>query len=226
MNSSAWLSSDEDEEVEGKIEYYFDPAKGLDFKFSSGSRGVESEENRRHLVSKGQLQMRKEFKFMEPDELYDPDSDEENDRWVQRYVYQSSIRKEELRSSDALLSCPCCFTAVCLDCVKLDDTANQWRAIEAINVNIDSTQPYLYQERRKPAMPGRRVTEEEEESSSDDEELGVENKTDALKPIVATDGVPPEDVYYKVHCSICNVQVAYVDGNDIFHFWNVFPSSS
>ena len=46
-------------------------------------------------------------------------------------------KKKKARSSAALLSCPCCFTTVCVDCVKADEVSNQWCAIDAQNCVIN-----------------------------------------------------------------------------------------
>lgn len=43
-------------------------------------------------------------------EFYDPDLDDVDERWVDR--------QRKGRTSDAVLSCPACFTTLCLDCQR------------------------------------------------------------------------------------------------------------
>lgn len=43
-------------------------------------------------------------------DLYDPVLDDKDEAWV--------VRKRQGRKSDAVLSCPCCFTTLCIDCQR------------------------------------------------------------------------------------------------------------
>ena len=43
-------------------------------------------------------------------EFYDPDLDDVDERWINR--------QRKGRTSDAVLSCPACFTTLCLDCQR------------------------------------------------------------------------------------------------------------
>ena len=59
-------------------------------------------------------------------EFYDPLLDERDEAWMQR---QRGGRK-----SDAILSCPSCFTTVCLDCQQHHTNEGQYRAMFCMNV--------------------------------------------------------------------------------------------
>lgn len=43
-------------------------------------------------------------------EFYDSDLDDKDELWM--------VKKRDSRTSDALLSCPACFTTVCLECQR------------------------------------------------------------------------------------------------------------
>lgn len=47
----------------------------------------------------------------QPDPLYDPDADARDDVWMEQ--------QRQGRQTDALLSCPGCFTSVCIDCQQV-----------------------------------------------------------------------------------------------------------
>jgi hypothetical protein len=57
------------------------------------------------------------------DPLFDPDIDAIDQRWADRHsrVHAASAttptnKKGVTRITDAVLSCPCCFTTLCFDC--------------------------------------------------------------------------------------------------------------
>ncbi|KAJ0970043.1 hypothetical protein J5N97_022920 [Dioscorea zingiberensis] len=63
-------------------------------------------------------------------EFYDPNLDEKDELWVRKQ------RKEG--HSDAVLSCPACFTTLCLDCQRHAEYATQFRAMFVTNCEIKS----------------------------------------------------------------------------------------
>lgn len=52
-------------------------------------------------------------------EFYDPNVDDKDELWVQR--------RREGRISDAVLSCPACFTTLCLDCQRYKSSLSYQR---------------------------------------------------------------------------------------------------
>eukprot|EP01023_Acetabularia_acetabulum_P028918 TRINITY_DN2731_c0_g2_i2.p2 TRINITY_DN2731_c0_g2~~TRINITY_DN2731_c0_g2_i2.p2 ORF type:complete len:145 (-),score=22.57 TRINITY_DN2731_c0_g2_i2:211-645(-) len=58
-------------------------------------------------------------------QLYDPELDEIDERW--------SNKQRCGRASDAILSCPCCFTTLCIDCQKHARIQTQYRAMFVMN---------------------------------------------------------------------------------------------
>jgi len=63
------------------------------------------------------------------DLLYDPEMDDDDERWVnrQRMSYQPALARQtasgarrRLPHSDAVLNCPACMSLLCLDCQRLN----------------------------------------------------------------------------------------------------------
>ena len=57
------------------------------------------------------------------DLLYDPEMDDDDERWVtsQRQRYQPAagdVTARRLPNSDAVLNCPACMSLLCLDCQR------------------------------------------------------------------------------------------------------------
>lgn len=61
----------------------------------------------------------------EPPEFFDPEADDKSEAWV------SKLRGG--RRSDAILSCPQCFTTLCLECQQHAHQHNQFRAMFVMN---------------------------------------------------------------------------------------------
>lgn len=60
-----------------------------------------------------------------PPEFYDPDADDRDERWV--------AKQRKGHKSDAVLSCPLCFTTLCVDCQQHARYENQFRAMFVMN---------------------------------------------------------------------------------------------
>lgn len=67
-----------------------------------------------------------------PDPLYDPEADDKDAAWV--------AKERSGRASDAILSCPGCFTTLCLECQQHEQYHGQFRAVSAYNVVVDKNQ--------------------------------------------------------------------------------------
>jgi len=48
-----------------------------------------------------------------------------------------SVKALKPRSSDAVLSCPCCFHILCMDCQRHEKYSNQYRAMFVIDIAVD-----------------------------------------------------------------------------------------
>lgn len=157
---------------------------------------------------------------LKPDDLFDENADEENEAWVYKHrrggteetvtikkPQSSKLEQAKLlkpRNSDAVLSCPCCFEIVCMDCQQHEKYSNQYRAMFVMNIGVDWRHELVY-----------------------------DAKTNGLvdKPAAPTHQVPPEQenqqqVYFSVHCHSCHTQVAALDMTDeVYHFFGCLSSA-
>ncbi|KAL4422228.1 hypothetical protein ABPG77_009703 [Micractinium sp. CCAP 211/92] len=63
-----------------------------------------------------------------PPEFYDPEADDKDEAWIRK------MRRSH--RSDAILSCPLCFTTLCIDCQQHDKFENQFRAMFVMNCRV------------------------------------------------------------------------------------------
>ncbi|KAJ4456849.1 putative e2f-associated phosphoprotein [Paratrimastix pyriformis] len=96
--------------------------------------------------------------------------------------------------TDAVLNCPSCFTPLSYACQRHEKFQNQFRAIFVLNCLIDRSTSLIYNE------------ETQEHLSA------------------APPGTPSDQVYFNVSCAHCGERVGVVDSEEIFVFYNVFPS--
>lgn len=94
--------------------------------------------------------------------------------------------------SDAVLSCPNCFTVMCRDCQQHDRYHDQYRAMFVENCIIDHLSRDLS---RPPGM---------EFNGCDIERLKI-----------------PNNYYSPVMCTECSEEVAACDQDEVYHFYNV-----
>ena len=139
------------------------------------------------------------------------------------------------RTSDAILSCPRCFNIVCMDCQQHEKYAGQFRAMFVMNIGVDWNKKIIYDEQ----------IGELKLAASAGGASGVENDTAMQEgdnsAVGGPDKIPHEnssleqnttikqengELYYSVHCSYCQYEVAALDMNDeIYHFFGCLPSS-
>ncbi|GJP85323.1 hypothetical protein CLOP_g15430 [Closterium sp. NIES-67] len=70
-----------------------------------------------------------------PPPWYDAEVDDRDERWMAR-----ERRKRGGRSSDAILSCPGCLSSVCFDCQRHERFITQYRAVFAVNCQVNTSQ--------------------------------------------------------------------------------------
>lgn len=127
-------------------------------------------------------------------EFYDPSLDDKDELWVQK--------RRKGRNSDAVLSCPACFTTLSLECQRHEKYVTQYRAVFATNCKIGSDQ-VLQQNNPKPTA-GKR----------------------GRKSGGSEAGSARSETFYKVTCSACSTEVGVIDEEEVYHFFNVLPSES
>ncbi|XP_077421556.1 E2F-associated phosphoprotein [Vanacampus margaritifer] len=151
--------------------------------------------------------------------LYDPDEDERDQAWVdarrrgyhrKRPVASAHSRRPQaksLPSSDAVLNCPACMTTLCLDCQRHEKYRTQYRAMFVMNCSVNKDQVLRFQ---KPAVrtPRDRKRRKDEAQAS------------------APAGMDADELYRPVQCSECSTEVAVLDKDDVYHFFNILSSHS
>ncbi|NXU64934.1 EAPP protein, partial [Horornis vulcanius] len=147
--------------------------------------------------------------------LYDPEEDSRDQEWVdsQRRGYRNQRRAPQQRqakpaavpNSDAVLNCPACMTTLCLDCQRHESYKTQYRAMFVMNCVVNKEEILKY--RKKVKRRSKKIKHSKEIGSiqSDQEE---------------------EEIYHPVLCTECSTEVAVMDKDEVFHFFNVLASHS
>jgi 3-phenylpropionate/cinnamic acid dioxygenase small subunit len=177
------------------------------------------------------------------DELYDQNLDEEDEAYVYKHLRggmretvtvlqketaedgqpQATTRKQiqvfRPRTSDAVLSCPCCFNIVCMDCQRHQRYLNQYRAMFVMGITVDWHSRLIYNEVQQALVPKEFNVEEE-----------LPNQVPLESSMIGeTTNVPPsykEGEYFSVQCANCNTQVAALDMNEeVYYFHGCLESS-
>ena len=138
------------------------------------------------------------------------------------------------RTSDAVLSCPRCFSIVCMDCQQHESYANQFRAMFVMNIGVDWSKRIYYDEASGELRPcpsearsdqGDRSAPQMEVDSQGDGGGPFQVPHDNVKE-ANSDEVNGREQYYSVHCGYCQHALAALDMKDeIYHFYGCIPSS-
>lgn len=136
-------------------------------------------------------------------EFYDVEMDDKDETWV--------LCKRQGRKSDALLSCPVCFTTLCIDCQRHEIYVTQYRAMFVMNCKVVENQRL-----RRPAESTRQKKDCKKRSNQYNRNCNSlpEDANEKLR----------DEVFKPVCCSVCETEVAVLDENEIYHFFNVMPS--
>jgi hypothetical protein len=151
-------------------------------------------------------------------------SDQDNSAAQNKPMHQALLLKP--RNSDAVLSCPRCFTTVCMDCQQHQSYANQYRAMFVMNIGVDWNKRMMYDD----ALGGLKLLSSQGERS---EHVGNEGE------VIIPDTIPHDldnggrksdndqkEIYYSVHCGYCQWVVAALDMKDeIYYFFGCIASA-
>eukprot|EP00536_Pseudo-nitzschia_multiseries_P007082 jgi/Psemu1/255938/estExt_Genewise1Plus.C_1600038 len=178
------------------------------------------------------------------DFLYDANLDQEDEAYVYKHMrggiqddvgavrqqqqqQQSRSRSQTLpmykpRNSDAVLSCPCCFNIVCMDCQKHKRYANQYRAMFVMGVTVDWNHILVYDDAHRGLVsriePGGSLPLPATATVTTSDSVHSHQTNPMLR---AGDGE-----YYAVECATCGTQVAALDMRDeVYHFHGCLESS-
>ncbi|KAL3792158.1 hypothetical protein HJC23_009622 [Cyclotella cryptica] len=131
------------------------------------------------------------------------------------------------RNSDAVLSCPRCFTTVCMDCQQHESYANQYRAMFVMNIGVDWNKRMVYDD----AVGGLKLLPlGGERSTHSGNEVDANNIPDTIPHDLDNAGLKndndPKQIYYSVHCGYCQWEVAVLDMKDeIYYFFGCIASA-
>lgn len=137
-----------------------------------------------------------EIDYSTKPEFYDPELDDKDEKW---------IHKKKHGRSDAVLSCPACFTTLCLECQRHEKYLTQYRAIFVSNCKIEDKQVPIQRSSKSRSRKRNRRTEGFDGSDA------ISTSNDAIK---------------QVCCSVCSTEVGVIDEDEVYHFFNVLPSES
>jgi E2F-associated phosphoprotein len=123
------------------------------------------------------------------------------------------------RNSDAVLSCPCCFNIVCMDCQKHYKYNNQHRAMFVMGIAVDWQHLLVYDDKIQGLT--RWYPNEQPTASAAASHQSTIVAPDHHHPSEASD-----PIYYAVSCANCHTQVAALDMRDeVYHFFDCIASS-
>merc|ERR1712110_45151 len=139
----------------------------------------------------------KNSKFgLKEDPFFDNEADEEDEKFAKSKNYQKADK------SDAIISCPNCFTVLCVDCQQHTKYKDQYRAMfvrESVKIIPDKIVKF-----RKLDNFGRKRKKGKEDHKLPENEVF--------------------DFYKQAVCENCKNEVAVQDSEEIFHFYNCIAS--
>eukprot|EP00696_Hemimastix_kukwesjijk_P014253 gnl/Hemi2/28205_TR9313_c0_g1_i1.p1 gnl/Hemi2/28205_TR9313_c0_g1~~gnl/Hemi2/28205_TR9313_c0_g1_i1.p1 ORF type:complete len:180 (+),score=41.78 gnl/Hemi2/28205_TR9313_c0_g1_i1:75-614(+) len=157
------------------------------------------------------------------DPLYDAEADDRDQVWRQNRRAKLHGNKGAGVSwhTDAILNCPACFAELCCDCQRHSEYKSQYRAMFVKNVTVVKDQVLRYQTNA---------------NSSRQKNARAQSQTSQQQDFVREPAPPPgwpgggpgggSEMYHPVQCEVCLTEVGVVDMDEVFHFFNVFPSQA
>ncbi|KAL2945953.1 hypothetical protein AAZX31_U017800 [Glycine max] len=123
------------------------------------------------------------------------DLDDNDEKWIDK--------KRHGHDSDAVLSCPACFTTLCLECQRHEKYLTQYRAVFVVNCKIGNDKVL----KQNTSRSRKRNRGKEGFDGDDAHSTNIET-------------------FKQVCCSVCSTEVGVIDQDEIYHFFNVLPSES
>lgn len=164
------------------------------------------------------------------DELYDENLDAEDEAYVFNNLRGGQVETDwaaqrddgkidktvpvKPRNSDAVLSCPCCFNIVCMDCQRHERYRNQYRAMFVMSVEVDWQHQLKYDDKLQGLVRYNPNTQQSLPNGSPGSQ------------VVAPDHNSDDPIYYAVSCASCHTMVAALDMVDeVYHFYDCLAST-
>ncbi|CBN78710.1 e2f-associated phosphoprotein [Ectocarpus siliculosus] len=134
-------------------------------------------------------------------------------------------------ASDAQLSCPLCFTTVCLECQRHAKYYNQFRAVTGINVNINYDVFLTLDDvsgggsrRRRGRRKGNGTTAAAASVARDIGGGGGLDRRNQSAQVDGEDREEEQETFHPVSCGECDHRVGVYDVDEVFHFFGVVAS--
>ncbi|PAV86713.1 hypothetical protein WR25_18077 [Diploscapter pachys] len=157
-------------------------------------------------------------------EFYDENEDDENERWIaeerrKRKGQQagektgkdnadSKQKKGKAKNldndTDAVLSCPGCMSLLTRDCQRHEIYKDQYRAMFVENCKVEEEKLTI------------------EKTGKEKRKMRQKMKKSGIAIMEAS----PDDVFQPVKCTVCDTNVAVMDQDEVFHFFNVLAGYS
>jgi hypothetical protein len=179
------------------------------------------------------------------DQLYDRNLDEEDEAYVYKHLRggveetvtvknqttdtntsastttaKKQVKIYKPRTSDAVLSCPCCFNIVCMDCQRHTRYTNQFRAMFVMGITVDWHRRLRYEEAQQ-ALVVITDPQQEQQQQQDRPNQVVPPEAEFIPPFHQEDGE-----YFAVLCETCKTQVAALDmKEELYHFHGCLESA-
>lgn len=162
------------------------------------------------------------------------DDESKNHNPLQQQQRQQNVEQMKVlkpRHSDAVLSCPCCFNVVCMDCQRHYRYPDQYRAMFVMGITVKWDEQLRYDKISQSlvqfhSQPPAAVAA----SSSTSNVVPPDSTTHGQHHHRQDNDVVKKgeeaDFYYKVCCANCETQVAALDMTDeVYHFYGCLASS-
>ena len=107
-------------------------------------------------------------------------------------------------ASDAVLNCPNCFSVLTVSCQQNDHHDGQFRAMFVHNCRVRAGELLCFNG-----------------PSSGQSAKGL---VEYVPPSSKRKQVIPDELFYPVHCGICDTRVGVYDKDEVYHFFDVFAS--
>jgi hypothetical protein len=120
--------------------------------------------------------------------------------------------------TDALLSCPGCFTTVCLECQQHATLHTRYRAVFTVNCVVRRDAPVAV----AGSAGGGAAAGGGRGRKRRDPYAGGGDGGGSLQPAAAAAAA----VEYPIECEVCGTRLGLVDADDIVHFDHVLASNA
>ncbi|KAJ2851671.1 hypothetical protein GGI22_005243 [Coemansia erecta] len=124
------------------------------------------------------------------EETYDEEADQQDSAWMD---------KHHPGATDAVLSCPACFTQICFVCQAHARYSGQFRALSVVHCLL-TDEKFAF---------------------------GKKNKSSPLEPVDegAAAQADPRNVFRAVVCAECGTKVGVMDHENVYHLFHVLAAT-